>query len=60
MSERIVTGVPNDRVASFCRMQRAAGATVCEPTPSGEGKSDVLVVFPDTESIDEHDQAAGA
>ena len=60
MSERIVTGVPNDRVASFCRMQRAAGATVCEPTPAGNGKSDVLVVFPDAESIDDHDKAAGS
>jgi len=60
MGKRVVTGVPNERVASFCRMQRAAGATVCEPTPAGEGKSDVLVVFPDAESIEEHDRAADA
>lgn len=60
MSQRIVTGVPNGRVASFCRMQKAAGATVCEPTDTGDGKSDVLVVFPDAETIDDHDQAAGA
>jgi hypothetical protein len=39
-------------------MQRAAGATVCEATPTDDGKSDVLVVFPDAESIEEHDKAA--
>lgn len=60
MSRRIVTGVPNERVASFCRLQRAAGATVCEPTPAGEGKSDVLVVYPDAQSIEDHDQAGNA
>jgi hypothetical protein len=59
MGQRIVTGVPNDRVANFCRLQRAAGATVCEPTPAGEGKSDVLVVFPDAEAHDEHAARTG-
>jgi hypothetical protein len=58
MSERIVTGVPTDRVASFCRMQKAAGATVCEGTATGDGKSDVRVVFPDAQSIEEHDAEA--
>ena len=32
MGIRIVTGVPNDQVEGFCVLQRAFGATVCEPT----------------------------
>jgi hypothetical protein len=54
MGQRIITGVPNGEVTGFCRLQRALGATKCEPTDDGDGTSEVLVEFPDRESFDEH------
>lgn len=53
MGQRIIEDVPNGQVKNLCRLQRALGATRCEPTDNGDGTSDVLVEFPDVETHDE-------
>lgn len=52
MSEFVVKGVPTGEVKSFCRLQKAIGATRCDGVDAGGGKSDVTVGFPDEEHFD--------
>jgi hypothetical protein len=48
MRQQIFKNVPNTKVAGFCKQQKETfGATKCEATDKGNGKSDVLVEFPD-------------
>lgn len=45
--KKIYKNVPNEKVADFCKQQKEVfGATKCEPTDKGGGKSDVRVEFP--------------
>ncbi|WP_375398755.1 hypothetical protein [uncultured Sphingomonas sp.] len=53
MSEFVVKGVPTGEVKSFCRLQRAIGATKCDGVDAGGGLSDVTVGFPDEEQFDD-------
>lgn len=47
MRQKIYTDVPNDKVEKFCKQQKKSfGATKCEATDKGGGKSDVLVEYP--------------
>jgi hypothetical protein len=54
MGQWVVEDVPTDQVTSFCRLQKAIGATECTGTEKEDGLSDVLVVFPDKESFSDH------
>ena len=51
MSERVIRGVPTGETKSFCRLQKALGATKCEITDRTDGKSDIIVAFPADESF---------